>query len=84
MYDIAVIIRITEEIETKRKLCRKIPEGTKRITSMLDERTYLYYKLTFPFPSIVKSNKFNLYPYDILYSGKLYDLPPDKGVGATE
>ena len=42
MYDIAVIIRITEEIETKQKLCRKIPEGTKRITSMLDERTYIY------------------------------------------
>ena len=47
------------------------------------------YKLTFPFPQLseklhVKSNNFNLYPYDILYSGKLYDLPSDKGVGATE
>ena len=55
MYDIAVIIRITEEIETKRKLCRKIPEGTKRIKSMLDERSYIFIlQANIPLPSIVR------------------------------
>ena len=55
MYVIAVIIRITEEIETKRKLCRKIPEGTKRITSMLDERAYIFIiQANIPLPSIVR------------------------------
>ena len=52
----------------------------------MKEHIYLYYKLIFPFPHLAeklhdKSNKFNLYN-PLLYSGKLYDLPPDKGVGA--
>ena len=55
MYDIAVIIRITEETETKRKLCRKIPEGTKRVTLILDERTYIFIlQANIPLPSLVR------------------------------
>ena len=55
MYDIAVIIRITEEMETKQKFCRKIPEGTKRITSMIDERSYIFIlQANIPLQSIVR------------------------------